>query len=278
MSRPLRLQFPGAIYHLTSRGNARQAIYEDDRDREQFFSILAQVVSRYGWRCHAYCLMDNHYHLVIETPQANLALGMRQLNGLYTQAYNRRHGRVGHLFQGRYQAIVVEKEPYLLELCRYVVLNPVRAKALKHPGRWRWSSYGATVGRAVVPEFLTVHWVLGQFGAQKRVAQARYRQFVAEGLGTPQPWTQLTGQIYLGREDFVAKHQPDTVIRDVPRRQTQATRPRLDTLLAGGREWRQGLLAAYRRYGYRLHDIAAHVGVHYSTVSRELRKQETRHA
>lgn len=278
MARPLRLQFPHAVYHVTSRGNARQRIYEDAQDREQFCSILTQVVRRYGWLCHAYCLMDNHYHLVMETPKANLSLGMRQLNGLYTQAYNHRHGRVGHLFQGRYQAVLVEKDTYLLELCRYVVLNPVRAKAVKQPGQWRWSSYGATVGRVAIPAFLTVDWVLGQFGARLRPAQERYRQFVAEGMGAPSPWTQLTGQIYLGREDFVAQHQPDVVIRDVPRRQTQAARPGLQSLLAERRAWRKTLLTAYRRYGYRLQEIADHVGVHASTVSRELKRQESTNA
>jgi len=278
MARPLRLQFPHAVYHVTSRGNARQKIYNDAQDREQCLSLLAHVVTRYGWHCHTYCLMDNHYHLVIETPQSNLAQGMRQLNGLYTQAYNRRHHRAGHLFQGRYTAIVVEKDAYLLELCRYVVLNPVRAKMATHPAQWHWSSYRATVGEVTAPEWLTVNWILGQFGVRTQMARERYRQFVAEGLGAPSPWRQLTGQIYLGRERFVAQHQPNAVIREIPRQQTQAIRPVLQTLLAGRRGWRQGLMTAYRRYGYRLQEIANHAGVHYSTVSRELKRQETARA
>lgn len=164
MSRPLRLEFPGAIYHVTSRGNARQAIVADDRDRSQWLTLLAHVVARYGWLCHAYCLMDNHYHLLIETPQPNLSLGMRQLNGRYTQAYNRRHARVGHLFQGRFTAILVEKEAHLLELCRYVVLNPVRANLVTHPRLWAWSSYRATVGETKAPVWLMTDWILSQFG------------------------------------------------------------------------------------------------------------------
>src|SRR5262245_61850059 len=138
MARPLRIEYPGALYHITTRGNARRGIFKDDRDRLLFLDILHRVSDRYHWHCHAYCLMDNHYHLVVETPDANLALGMRQLNGIYTQAYNRRHRRTGHLFQGRYKAILVEKESHLLEVCRYVVLNPVRAKAVDHLGRWKW--------------------------------------------------------------------------------------------------------------------------------------------
>jgi putative transposase len=276
MARPLRLAFPYAVYHVTSRGNARQKIYLNATDRGQFLSIFAHVVSRYGWLCHVYCLMDNHYHLVLETPRANLSLGMRHLNGLYTQDFNRRHGRVGHLFQGRYQAILVEKDSYLLELCRYVVLNPVRAKAAKQPGAWQWSSYRATAGQTAAPAFLTVAWILGQFGKSAKPAQERYRQFVTEGMDTPSPWAQLRGQIYLGGETFVAKHQPDAVIREVPRRQTQAKRPGLEELVGGGREWRKGLLEAYQRYGYRLREIADHVGVHYATVSRQLKKMEER--
>ena len=171
MARPLRLEFPGAVYHLTSRGNARQRIFFTDRDRELFLQTLSQVISRYSWICHAYCLMANHYHLLIETPKANLSLGMRQLNGLYTQSFNRQHRLVGHLFQGRFKAILVEKDSYLLELCRYIVLNPVRVKRSGQIGAWKWSSFRATVGSAAVPEFLTVDWVLGQFGKSRPTAQ-----------------------------------------------------------------------------------------------------------
>ncbi|MFQ5542097.1 MAG: transposase, partial [Candidatus Binatia bacterium] len=178
MARPLRLEFPGAVYHLTSRGNARQRIFLDDEDQEGFLNTLSHVVSRYSWLCHAYCLMDNHYHLLVETPKPNLSLGMRQLNGIYTQAFNRRHKRVGHLFQGRYKAILVEKEAHLLELCRYVVLNPLRVKARSNVGRWRWSSYRATAGLAPQPELLTIDWILSQFGKRRVRAQARYRSFV----------------------------------------------------------------------------------------------------
>ena len=127
MARALRIEYPDAVYHITSRGNARNEIFADDQDRDNFLTVLGVVVKRYNWLCHAYCLMDNHYHLMIETPDANLSRGMRQLNGVYTQKYNWRHSKTGHIFQGRYKSILVEKENYLLELCRYVVLNPVRA-------------------------------------------------------------------------------------------------------------------------------------------------------
>src|SRR3972149_4573760 len=164
MARPLRIEYPGALYHVTARGNAREAIFRDDPDRGAFLVILGRVVERYNWLCHAYCLMGNHYHLLVETPDGDLSKGMRQLNGLYTQRSNRRHRRVGHIFQGRYKAILVDKDSYLLELCRYIVLNPVRAHLVKSVERWPWSSYRATVGERAAPAWLSTEALLAQFG------------------------------------------------------------------------------------------------------------------
>ena len=156
MAKPLRIEYEGAVYHVTARGNARNKIFADDRDREIFLAILGIVVKRYNWLCHAYCLMDNHYHVLIETPDANLSRRMRQINGIYTQRYSRRHHRPGHVFQGRYKAILAQKDNYLLELSRYVVLNPVRIGIVKRPQDWAWSSYRATAGFKEVPQYLTV--------------------------------------------------------------------------------------------------------------------------
>ena len=200
MARPLRLEFAGALYHLTARGDARAEIYRDDTDRLLFLERLGREIAQQGWRCYAYCLMSNHYHLLIETPEGNLVSGMRRLNGVYTQAFNRRHRRVGHVFQGRYKAIVVDRDRYGLELCRYIVLNPVRARMVKRPQDWRWSSYRATAGIASGVDWLDVGWVRGQFGNR---AQAAYRQFVSEGIGQASPWEQLRGQIWLGGEGFL---------------------------------------------------------------------------
>ncbi len=133
MARPLRIEYPGAGYHVTARGNARGPIFFDDEDRRSFLTILGSAINHFNWLCHAYCLMENHYHLLIDTPDGNLSRGMRQLNGVYTQRVNRRYSRAGHLFQGRFKSILVDKESYLLELARYVVLNPVRAKLVKDP-------------------------------------------------------------------------------------------------------------------------------------------------
>lgn len=224
--------------------------------------------------CHAYCLIDNHYHLLIETPQPNLSLGMRQINGRYTQAYNRHHGRVGPLFQGRFTAILLEKEAHLLELCRYVVLNPVRAKMVRHPRQWAWSSYRGMAGELTGPVWLSTDWILGHFGAGQREAHRRYRQFVADGHNGPRPWEDVQGQVNLGSDDFIAQHQPDRRIREIPRCQTQAKRPALREIFQRRGGAARLVSVAYRQYGYRLAEIADHLGVHYATVSRRLKQAE----
>lgn len=145
MARPLRIEFSGAVYHVTSRGNAQQNIFLCDDDRQAFLDLLGIACERFRWQCHAYCLMSNHYHLLIETQAPSLSKGMKYLNGTYTSAFNRRHFRIGHVFQGRYKAILVEKDAYLLELSRYIVLNPVRARMVRSAKDWPWSSYRGTV-------------------------------------------------------------------------------------------------------------------------------------
>ena len=207
MARPLRIEFPGALYHVTARGNARQDIYLDARDSWRFLDLLGAVCTRYEWRCFAYCLMTNHYHLVVETAQPNLSAGMRQLNGRYSQAFNYRHQREGHLFQGRYKAILVEREAYLLEVCRYVVLNPVRAGLARAPRAWRWSSYRATLAGAG-PAWLAARELLGLFAPDPKAAARAYATFIAEGTGrSVSLWDRLEGQIYLGAADFVERRQ-----------------------------------------------------------------------
>ena len=182
MSRPIRIEFANALYHVTSRGDRREAIFEDDDDRLSFLQTLGQVVEQFNWLCYAWCLMDNHYHLLIQTPDGNLSKGMRQLNGVFTQLSNRRYRRVGHLFQGRFKAILVDSDAYLLELARYVVLNPVRAGMVKNAAHWRWSSYRASMGLVPAETFLAVDGLLAQFAARRSLAQTRYAQFVAEGI------------------------------------------------------------------------------------------------
>ena len=204
MARPLRIEYASALYHVTSRGDRGEAIYEDDGDRQVFLTVLENVVQRFGWVCHAYCLMGNHYHLLLETPIPNLARGMRQISGVYTQKYNFMHRKVGHLFQGRYKAIVIEKDAHLMEVCRYVVLNPVRALLVERPREWRWSSYRATAGLRDNPPFLTTDWILSQLGGRRRAAQQAYRAFVREGRLDASPWDVLVDGLVLGSGAFAA--------------------------------------------------------------------------
>lgn len=157
-------------------------IYFDDRDRLRFLSIFGTTVERYAWRCHSYCLMPNHYHVVIETTEPNLARGMQYLNWRYALAFNNRRGFVGHLFDARYHSVIVESDLHLLELARYVVLNPVRSRLCRHPLEWRWSSYSAAIGESPAPEFLTLDWLMGQFGRDATRARARFADFVADGV------------------------------------------------------------------------------------------------
>jgi REP-associated tyrosine transposase len=180
MPRPHRLQIAGGTYHLTSRGNRRQRIFLDDQDRRTFLGILAAVVGRRGWRCSAYCLMPNHYHLVVETPEPDISSGMQDLNSRYAAGFNWRCGLTGHLFQGRFHSILVEREEHFLELARYLMLNPVRAGLCARPGEWRWSSYRATLGSDAKPPFLTLEPLLRRFGGTSVTARLRFGAFVED--------------------------------------------------------------------------------------------------
>ena len=275
MARPLRIQYEGALYHVTSRGNGRQNIFLDDKDRTDFVESLSHIVDRFDWICHAYCLMTNHYHLMIETPGANLSQGMHLLNSIQSQAFNRRHGRVGHVLQGRFKAILVEKESHLLELARYIVLNPVRANAVAHPGDYPWSSYLATAGEARPENLLTVDWILSQFGKNTAQARIAYCQFVREGQGIP-VWDALRGGIILGSDAFAKRMQEslgqlrlDTEIIKCQRFPNQRSLEDIFEGVGTDRGLRnQRIHEAVFRDGYTLTAIGKHSGLHPATLSR----------
>jgi len=182
MAREPRVVEPGGIYHVTSRGNNREVVYFTEDDFSTFLRLLDGVTRRYGWVVLAYCLMTNHYHLVVQLPFDGLSRGMQSLNGRFARRMNARHGRVGHLFQNRFYAEQIQREAHLLEAARYVVLNPVRARLVRRPDEWRWSSYRASAGLELAPPFLAVDEVLGEFGPRPRQARREYRRFVREGL------------------------------------------------------------------------------------------------
>lgn len=207
MTRPLRIEYAGALYHVTSRGDRREDIYLDDSDRMSWLAVLGETCQRFNWTVHAYCQMTSHYHLLVETIDGNLSRGMRQLNGVYTQRFNRRHCQVGHLFQGRYKAILVQHNRYLLELSRYVGLNPIRARMVDSLDTWPWSSYPAVNGTIETPDWLDTDWLLIQFGKKRRRARKQYLKFILEGKALPSPFKATRYQLLLGDDEFVEQFQ-----------------------------------------------------------------------
>lgn len=180
MARPLRVEYPGAFYHVINRGNAGESIYGNDRDREKFLEYLGKAVERFGIRVHTYCLMTNHYHFLIETPEANLSRAIQWLNVSYASYFNRKRQRRGHLFQGRFKSILVDADAYLKHLSRYIHLNPVRANMVEQLDLYSWSSYPALVGKTTAPDWLETDWLLSLFGGNRRQAFKAYRDFVEE--------------------------------------------------------------------------------------------------
>jgi len=280
MARPLRIEFEGALYHITSRGNAGRGIFLGNVDRRLFLTFLARAVKRYRWICHAYCLMDNHYHLLIETPDANLSRGMQFLNGGYTQAFNQRHHSSGHVLKGRFKSVLVEREGHLLELARYIVLNPVRVGMVDAPDSWPWSSYGATAGLVERPEWLDVSWILSQFHSALEIAIGEYCRFVGEGR-EGNAWSQLRHGCFLGSDEFVGRLKPlllkSMTDKEITRRERLATRPSLDELFHGvkGRTMRnERIHEAVRMHQYTLSEVGEFLGLAYSTISLIARRVE----
>ncbi len=235
MARPRRILYENALYHVTSRGNERARIFKNDKDREAFLRILQEGLEEHRVLCHAWVLMDNHYHLVVETPEKNLPVFMAHLNGVYTLNYNKRNHRVGHLFQGRYKAIHVDKDAYLKVLSRYVVLNPVRAEMVDRPEKYKWSNYRATAGFEESPSWLETDWILSQFGKGTKVARQAYRRYVLQDLDQEDsPWADLNHKLYLGRKEFLLKME--SLVhrergREVPKYQCLLVRPTMEDVL-----------------------------------------------
>lgn len=216
MARPLRLDFAGATHHVTSRGNERRNIFRDDKDRRAFLDFLGEATRRYGWVITAWVLMSNHFHVVVQTPEANLSRGMHWLNGTYAAWFNARHHRSGHLFQGRFHSCLIEKETYFTEVLRYVVLNPVRAGMVNRPEDYKWSSYRATAGLADAPAWFDPQAVLTEFAPDPAVAQAFYRDYVLAKIGCEDDlWDGLINGVFLGSYDWARKMR--SVVESRPR-------------------------------------------------------------
>jgi REP element-mobilizing transposase RayT len=272
MARPIRIEYAGALYHVTSRGDRQEDIYIDDEDRSNFLSLLAQVSKDYNWLIHAYCLMDNHYHLLIETPDGNLSKGMRQLNGVYTQITNHYHGKVGHVFQGRYKAILVQKENYLLELARYIVLNPVRARMVREAKDWPWSSYRQTAGILGGNALLTTEGLLSVFSKRHGTAQKKYIEFVSQGKNQPSPWKSLKNQVFLGDEEYVSQIlngiDKNQDLSEIPKSQQKEKAKELAWYEKQAMSRNEAIKHSYDSGGYSMKEIGVYYRLHYSRVSR----------
>jgi REP element-mobilizing transposase RayT len=205
MARPLRVEYPGAYYHVINRGNNQEKIFKNDRDKEKFLEYLAKANQRFSIIIHTYCLMSNHFHLLVETPDPNLSMAMQWINVSYATYFNRKRGRHGHLFQGRFKAILIDADEYLKHLSRYIHLNPVRAKIVAIPSKYQWSSYAAFIGKLKTPSFLETDWLLSNFGKRKKEARRNYKAFVeaADITTVENPHKQLTAGFILGDLDFV---------------------------------------------------------------------------
>jgi len=265
MVRPPRIEHAGGVFHVVVRGNERALVFRDDRDRERFLEILEAVAIRYRWRVLAYCLMGNHFHLLVMTLEPTLARGMRQLNGVYAQWFNRRHRRVGHLFQGRYKAVSVQTDAHLRRTVRYVVRNPIRAGLSSRPEQWRWTSHHATVGTAAAG-VVAVDELLACFSDDRAEALRRYRVMV-ESLEEPPP---ARHPLVCGDDVFVVARLA-CVPRDpeFSRAMVRPPRPKLAELV-GTVDDRGGIVAAHIGHGYSLRQIATHLGCSVTTVHRRV--------
>lgn len=232
MARPLRIEYPGAFYHVMHRGNAGAEIFESDRDREKFLEYICKAVERYEIKIHTYCLMNNHYHLLTETPHPNLSQAIKWINVSYAAYFNRKRRRCGHLFQGRFKAIVIDADEYLKHLSRYIHLNPVRARMVNLCKDHPWSSYPVFGGYAKAPEWLDTHWLLSLFGENRAKAKKRYRDFVesVQNEKIENPAKDIIGGAILGGADFVKWIKQDYLkmdsdVKEKP--QLRSLKPRL---------------------------------------------------
>lgn len=286
MARPLRIEYPGALYHVTARGNERKNIFLCDADRRAFIDVLKKTLEVHQIICHAYCLMDNHVHLLLETPNANLSLMMRDCLGNYAQYFNQNHERVGHLFQSRYKAFLVEKETYFLAVARYIVLNPVRAKMVMKPGEWRWSNFRATAGIIHGPLWLTSDDTLKYFNRYAKKSrnqqelQKKYCEFVYAGYDEPSPFHEIEEGMILGSQQFIYQvwenEEGKETNLEIPRSERMLGRPTLEDIFYDvytKKERDIAIISARNRCRYLITEIAQYLCLSPSTVGKIAREK-----
>lgn len=264
MGRALRIEYPSAFYHITSRGNERRPIFRAKENYERFIGYLESSTERYGAQIHCFCLMPNHYHLLLETPRGNLQAILHHLNTAYTNYFNRKTRRVGHLFQGRYRAILVEKDSYALELSRYIHLNPVRAKLVDHPSQYPWSSYLVYAEKIQRWDWLRINFILDQMSSNRTRGQRRYREYVKDGIEeeSPGPLEKVVASTLLGsekfmnwvREKWIGRGASD---RDQPALKKLSVRPDIGTILKESeRRFGRGAIESRRVAMYLSHRLS----------------------
>lgn len=273
MSRPLRIELSDAMYHVTAQGDRKDHIFRSDSDRLTWLTLLGETCARFNFSVLAYCQMSNHFHILLETEEGNLSRGMRHLNGNYSQYFNRTHQLVGHVFQGRFKAILCQRELYLKELARYIELNPVRAGMVAHPSAWPWSSYNTTMGLVDGRTWLRTHDLLAHFGHNLHQARRAYAKFVAEGIGAHSPLRAVSNQLLLGDEDFCARaveNRPSGDLIEVRRAERRSISKPLADYFAEYRDPKEAMARAYRSLAYSMPEIARYARVSVKTVSRAI--------
>lgn len=271
MTRPLRIELENSLYHITARGDRRDWIYRSDSDRLTWLSLLGETCARFNFSVHAFCQMTNHFHILLETVNGELGRGMCHFNGTYSRYFNRAHGLVGHVFQGRYKAILCQSERYLQELARYIELNPVRARIVRNPDDWTWSSYRATLGMVDAPPWLHSDALLLRFGKNQFEARDAYRAFVTAGIGGPSPLAAVSNRLVLGDEEFQARvvgHPIAGSPSEINRVHRRALARPLPQYFEQYRDPKEAMARAYFSLGYSMAEIARHAGVSVKTVSR----------
>jgi len=290
VARPLRIEYPGAFYHVTARGNEKKDIFKSRKDREKFLSYLESATQRYGAVIHAYCLMSNHYHLLLETPQSNLSQIMKHINSSYTTYFNIKRKRAGHLLQGRFKAILVEADAYATELSRYIHLNPVRAGIVEKPEEYPWMSYHGYTEDAAAPAWLTTGFILGYFDKKEAAARKEYRLFVHDLIKREysSPLQETVASTILGSAEFVSEIQERHLInkkvdRDLPALRELTRRPSLDEIVQAVRKvfpendrlaTKAGIFLCHRFSGVKLKEIGELFRLTESGVTRASKRFE----
>lgn len=283
MTRPARTEIKNGVFLVSAYSVEKSPAFTCTQDMEMFLHIISSVTETSGWKCHGYCLLKDHYHLIIETPKTNLSKGMRQINGLYTQYFNRTYTTAGSLFRGRFKSVILDKNQYLLPIARHIVLNPVRLGYAASTAEYRWSSYNETCGNSNVSSFLYPDWILEQLGSKRKKAQKKYKKYIQDGINTISPLLAVRQQVFLGSDEFIEK------IKKKTRRKTekklnklhakQLSRPSLNDIffntLSDKKKRNRAIQKAHGKFGYSLKEIGQFLKLHYTTISKILNNRST---